>query len=184
MADAVIRLDRSRPFSECRGERAPDDPHYRVHFWQGQTVGRNMVLLPFDSSEELIPDDGKTTPYQGLVDGKPVMHQPLYNQAMRELVELKKKRHKSIEAPAESGEGDTPITGGPSLADEVNFVSWLRGEARYEWPLLQVAAKARFSRMFTSKKEMVTDLVLDEKLVPEDQVGVELAKLLPAKVAA
>lgn len=184
MTDAVIRLDRSRPFSECRGERAPDDPHYRVHFWQGQLVGKDIVLLPFDSADELVPDDGRTDPYPGLVDNKPVMHKPLYDEKMRKLVEMKKKRHKAIEAPADESGDEEETSGKGSLVDEVNFVSWLRGEARYEWPLLQVAAKARFSRVFTSKKEMVSDLVLDEKIVPEDQVTPELAKLLPSKIAA
>jgi len=186
MTDAVIRLDKSRPFSECRGERAPDDPHYRVHFWQGQILGRDIVLLPFDAAGELIPDDGKTVDYPGLVDGKPVMHKPLYSPAMRKLLELKKKRQKVVEAPAgtEDGGDDAEGSNPGSLVDDVNFVSWLRGEARYEWPLLQVAAKARFSRVFTSKKEMVADLVLDEKIVPEDQLSPDLAKLLPAKQAA
>lgn len=188
MADsepAVIRLDRSKPFSECRGERTPDDPHYRVHFWQGQMVGKDMVLLPFDACDELIPEDPtKSVPYQGLVDGKPVMHQPLYNQAMRDLVERKKKRHQLLSPAAAPTENDEEDAGSDAMLDEVNFAMWLRGEARYDWTLLQTAAKKRFSRHFTSKKQMVEDLVLDEKVVPENQVSADLAKLLPTKQAA
>src|SRR4051812_39126812 len=39
MSEPILRLDRSKPFSECRGERTPNDPHYRVAYWQGQMVG-------------------------------------------------------------------------------------------------------------------------------------------------
>lgn len=183
MAEPVIRLDRTKTFSECRGERAPDDPHYRVHFQQGQRVGKDMVLLPFDSEGNLVPDDGKTEPFQGLVEGKPVTHYPLYNKAMRDLLELKKRRGKAAQAT-----GEEPVDENPddetNLADEVNFVSWLKGDAKYEWSLLQVAAKQRFSRVFTSKKEMVVDLVMDEKIVPEAELSAEFFKLLPERAAA
>lgn len=183
MANAVIRLDKSKTFSECRGERAPDDPDYRVAFRQGQRVGDEMVLLPFDANGELVPDDGKTQPYAGIVDSKPVMHHPLYTAAMRALVERKMQRLKSAEPTPDAGDEDESRSQN-SLVEDVNFVSWLRGEVRYDWALLQVAAKARFSRVFTSKRELVTDLVLDEKLIPEAQVGADLAKLLPSKVDA
>jgi len=184
MSDAVIRLDRSKPFSECRGERAPDDPHYRVHYWQGQLVGRDMVLLPFDAHGELVPDDGKTEPWIGKdTENKPVQHFPLYNKPMRDLLERKRKRQSQIAAKV-AEEDDLDVQDTEAVAEEVNLVAWLRGEARYEWPELQVAVKKRYSRIHQSKRQMVEDLVLDEKLVREDELDPQLAKMLPPKQAA
>jgi hypothetical protein len=180
-------MDRSRPFSECRGDRQPEDPLYRVSYWQGRKVGGNMVLLPFDANEILVPDDGATEPRPGVVDNKNITYFPLYNQPMRDLVATMQNRAASgatkvteIEEPADSETNDDdnhdPI-------DDVNLASWLRGEAKYEWLMLQKAAKKNFSIMFTSKKQMVEDLVLDHKMVPEDQVCEELAKHLPKRAA-
>lgn len=185
MTDAVIRLDRSsqktKPFSECRGERQPDDPCYRVAWWQGQMVGKDMVLLPFDSQGCLVPPDNRTEPWQGKdADGKPVTHYPLYNQPMRDLLEKKQKRQAIVAAPPDVDEQESL----ESKAADVNLESWLRGEARYEWAAIQAAAKDRFSRVYTKKPELITDLVEDERLVPEDQLCPELAAMLPKKAAA
>src|SRR6185436_19290664 len=88
MTQAVLRLDTSRPHSTCHGERTPDDPHYRVCFWQGRKVGDKMVLLPFDAKGEIVPDDGRRDAFTGInVEAKPVTHQPLYNDDMRKLAE-------------------------------------------------------------------------------------------------
>jgi hypothetical protein len=187
MTDAVIRLDRSKPFSECRGERQPDDPTYRVHFYQGQMVGKDMILLPFDSKGELVPDDGRTEPWPGKdSDGKPIVHFPLYNQPMRDLLERKRKRQAVAAAKVESSvdDDDDLGAGGGDASDDVNFESYLRGEAKYDWTLIQAAARKRFSRIFTSKRQLVEDLVLDERLIPEAQLSPDLARHLPAKETA
>ena len=173
-----ISLDQSKPFSEVRGERTPDDPHYRVHFMQGRKVGKKIVLLPFDAQGALVPDDGKTEPYQGLnVESKQVVHQPLYNDDMRELVKRLQKRIE--ESQPEEEEGDDEVAG-PSgdPSDDVNLQSWLKGDARYAPHLLRSAAKQRYHVAYPDEREMVRGLVLDEKLVPEDQVARHLAKHL------
>lgn len=192
----VIRLDTSKPYSECRGERTPDDPHYRVHSWQGQKIGNKHVLLPFDSQGLLVPPDpDRMEPYTGLtVEGKQVTHQPLYNKDMLALLDRKMSKLSGASKPQaadvaaiepDEGEDDAGGEGGNAdPADEVNFVSWLRGEAQYEPLLLRAAAKKRYSKNFTSTREMVNDLVLDERVVPEDQVCAVLKQYLPAKVAA
>lgn len=184
--DPVIRLDRSKPFSECRGERTPDDPHYRVCYWQGQKVGKNMVLLPFDAQGLLIADDGKTEPWQGLnVESKAVTHYPLYNKDMRELLARKKQKFAAAATPAEDGadavEDEDEVEA--NAAEEVNFTSWLRGEVQYQPHVLRAAAKKRYSKNYALIAELVVDLVLDEKLVPEDQVCEAYKRYLPAKVA-
>lgn len=190
----VIRLDRSKPFGECRGERQPDDPHYKVHYWQGQKVGGHNIQLPFDAQGVLVPDDGKTAPWTGLSpDNKQITYSPLYTPAMRDLVARKlKSGTAAAPAPVAGGDGepgpnanDDDGSGGEDHdpSDDVNFVSWLRGEAVYEWTLMIKAGKKRYGRNFTSKKQMVEDLVCDERVIPEDQVCAELAKHLPPKAA-
>lgn len=189
MSEVAIRLDSSKPFAECRGERRTDDPCYRVHFWQGfKLAGGKTVSLPFDSQGLLVPDDGKTESFDSVnVEGKPVTHFPLYDADMRKLVESKRKKlTAAAPAPddvveddgADSANADKPI------GDDVNFVSWLRGEVKYQPHILRAAAKARFHKTYGSNiGEIVTDLVLDEKLVPEGDVCKDLQKFLPAKAA-
>jgi hypothetical protein len=180
MPEFKITLDTSKPHSENRGDCLPDDPHYRVKYWQGQLVGKDMVLLPFDANGELVPDDGKGGPWQALnSDGKPCTHYPLWNKAMRDLVERKKKRQEKVMASPEETEEEDETT--EQLSDEVNFVSWLKGQAQYDWPILQVAGKKRYSIMWMSKKQMVIDLVLDHGVVSEDQLAPAFFKMLPAK---
>ena len=191
MAEPTIRLDKSRPYGENRGEMTPEDPLYHVHYWQGGKMGGKIVLLPFDSQGNLVPDDGKTAPWRGRnAEGKEVEYHPLYNAERRAYLDAKKKKMASAAVPdpneiqddeREDGE-DTP------LDEEVNFESWLRGQAKYPVHLLREAAKKRFSRTYPAndkfKMSLIEDLVLDERLVPEDQVCAELARYLPKQAAA
>lgn len=187
MTDVTIRLDPSRTSSENRSDCGPDDPHYLVRFWQGQLVGKKMVLLPFNAHGELVPDDGKTEPWQGKdADGKLIVHYPLYTKDMRELLDRKKKRIAGMavkdEAASEAGLDEQEESS--SLSDDVNFVDWLQGKMRYEPHLLRAAARKRYGKSVSRIGELVTDLVLDEKLVPEAEVCADLAKHLPKRAAA
>ena len=187
MTDPVIRLDRSRPFSECRGDRLPDDPHYSVAHWQGQLhrygnkKEKVFVSLPFDSADELIPDDGKDKPWNAMnSDGKPCTHFPLYSDAMRSLLEVKKRKIAEAATPPEEEEDDDAVR----ITEDVNFASWLRGEATYDWSALTKAGKTRYATQWTTKQQMVVDLVMDHRVIPENQVTPSLAKLLPQDSAA
>lgn len=189
MTELVIRLDKSKQFSLCQGERTPDDPHYRVHFWQGRKVVKDIILLPFDAHGILVPDDGVDKPYPGVVDGKPVMHHPLYNAAMRALVDQMRKKASAPAAQVaqEEAEAEDAIAGlepTEQAADDVNFTAWLRGEARYEPHILRAAAKTRYHKNYSEIPALVVDLVLDEKLVPEGEVCEQLRRYLPVPVAA
>lgn len=187
MSNMSIRLDRSRFYSECHGERTPEDPHFKVHYWQAFKVGKKKVLLPFDSRGELVEDDGRTEPWQGIVEGRPVTFFPLYTQEMRDLVARLSEKLKggkngaaSRDADEESEEEDAPV--GPTPSDDVdyvNFVSWLRGEVKYEPHLLFKAARARYHKNYTDIRQLVEDLVIDEKLVPEEALSPRLARYLP-----
>lgn len=182
MTEVVICLDKSKPFSECSGECAPDDPLYRVRYWQGQRVSGHWVLLPFDGQGNLVPDDGKKETWQGVHEGKPITYHPLYNDKMRALVEAKKKRAAAITQPEETEE---EAAGGEQAdaSDDVNFVAWLKGQARYEPHLLRAAAKKRFSKNYQNTKDLVVDLVEDERLVDEAEVCPALAKHLKQAAA-
>ena len=146
-------------------------------------VGAKIILLPFDAQGVLVPDDGKTDAYQGrTVDDKPVIHQPLYNTEQRALVERMKKAASRPAPTAEEIEAEAPISvpgEATDPADAVNFASWLRGEVRYTPQELRAAAKSRFHVQFVDIKELVIQAVLDEKIVPEDQVCPALAVYLP-----
>jgi hypothetical protein len=180
MPEFKLVLDTSKPHAENRGDCLPDDPHYRVKYWQGQMVGKDMVLLPFDAAGELVPDDGKAGPWQALnSDGKPCTHFPLWNKAMRDLLERKKKRSERVLTTPETDDEEDETA--EQLSDDVNFVLWLKGQAQYEWSLLQVAGKKRYSIMWTSKRQMVDDLVLDHKVVSEDEVCPALRKHISKK---
>jgi hypothetical protein len=199
MADPVIRLDKSKPFSTVHGERMPDDPHYKVHYWQGGRLNGKTVQLPFDSQGELVADDNRNAAYAGTgQDSKgnvvPVTYQPLYTPLMRAFLKAKTDRIAQIAQPAKDApvleeDGDkadaTADDLGGQADDEVNFVSWLKGEAEYPTDLLRKAARKRFGKNYLAiKPDLIVDLVLDEKIVPEDQVCVALKRYLPQSVAA
>lgn len=185
-AGPVIRLDKSKIFSECRGERTPDDPHYKVHFWQGTRVGKDIISLPFDAHGVLVPDDGKSESWEAHDnENKVVVFHPLYTQAMRDLVKRKLERMTNanvkptaaeIEAAAIEEDQDAQAR---DTSEDVNLASWLRGEARYEWNEIKAAAKRRYSKNYTGKRELVVDLVLDEKVVGEGEVCAELKAYIP-----
>lgn len=185
--DVKIVLDKSKRFSECRGERVPEDPHYRVAYWQGQVFRGVIVLLPFDTQGQLVAEDAVNSPpsgaWQGLDnEGKPVRYHPLWTKPMRDLLDAKLKRQAAI-AEAPEAEDELDVTDTDAASDEVNLVALLKGEAKYEWGLIQAAIKKRFHLIVQSKQQMVEVLCLDEKIVQEHELAPALFKLLPAKAA-
>lgn len=187
MPAVKIALDRSKEFSECRGERVPEDPHYRVAYFQGQLFKGSKILLPFDAQGALVAEDAVNTPlapWQGVDnEGKPVRYHPLWTPRMREFLEAKLKRQAAIsQEPDEEPEFSKDDT--DAAADEVNLVALLKGQAKYEWGLVQAAIKKRFHIIVQSKAQMAEVLCLDEKLVTEAELSRELFKLLPEKQAA
>lgn len=179
MSEITIRLDRSKKFSTVHGDRVPGDPHYMVHYWQND--------LPFDAAGILVPDDGQTQTRTVDMDGKPVICHPLYNAERRAKVARIKERlakarpvEDPIEVTADSTEEDRV-----EASQDVNLESWLRGELNYEPWQLYAAAKVRFSKHYGKLRELVQDLVEDERIVPEDQVAPHLLRLLdqPSRAA-
>lgn len=175
----AVRLDKTRPFSTCHGDRVPEDPMYRVAYFQGGKLGKNVISLPFDSEGELVEDDRKTAPWNGLnSEGKTTTYYPLWNDKMRQFLAAKQKKL------AERQEEEDELVedqGDPSAT--VDLVKWLKGEATYNWPELVVACKKKHGLNLNSKAQMVTDLVIDLNLVRENELAPNLAKLLPAQAA-
>ena len=196
MADLVIRLDKARPFSTCHGERTPDDPHYRVHYWQGGRFGKSIVLLPFDSNGNLIPDDGRRDKYQGAgFDPKGgsclVTYLPLYDEERAAYLKARLDRlnkvaqdHASTEPQLEDEHGDDDGMGHVPAEDLVDFKAWLLGETRYAPHLLRSAMKKKYHLVESDISEIVRELVLEHKLVPADQVCPDLARALKTAAAA
>jgi hypothetical protein len=187
MADPVIRLDRSKHFGENRGDMTPIDPHYKVAFTQGGKMGGKTIVLPFDVHGDLIPDDGRTEPFQGLnSDGKQITYQPLYDANMRAYLKAKLNRAAAVAAkqpdPNELEEDDEDkgldgLDGGDE--DEVNFAAWLKGEARYQPQVLRQAAKRRFSINYQKiVPDLVVDLVRDHNIVSEDELCSQFKEVL------
>lgn len=192
MTDPVIRLDRSKkpPPSTVHGDRTPDDPHYNVAYWHHG--------LPYDVNEVLIPPDDKagTAPWDVLMDNgdgtqRRVRYQPLYdNKSLERLAKLKERMLKAAAKSAnpEVIVDDEPEDAAPSFAseeddDDVNFVSYLRGEVKYPFFKVAAAFKKRKFRTHTNLRDLIIDLVEEEKVIPEDQLAPQYLKMLGPKVS-
>lgn len=167
----VIRLDRSKLCTTVHGERTPDDPLYRVHYRQGPL----NLELPFDANGVLVPDDGKTEPWDGLdVEGKKVKYYPLYNAALRGRVErLQAQLSKGVAAMEEEikrevGESAERM----AEIEECNLESWLKGEVGYEPDVVYAAVKLRYGRAMRTVRDVVEFLVIDKAMkgLNEDDV--------------
>jgi hypothetical protein len=196
MTESVLRLDRSKQFSECHGERTSDDPQYRVVHWQGGKLRGHIILLPFDSHDELVPDDGKTEKFKGAGldrNGNPieVTYEPLYSPMMREYLGLKLQSLKNpaaakAAAPGfDDGEDEGLVEDlGENRGAGVDLGAWLKGHTKYEPHQVRTAIRERFGLNVRGIRDIVIALVLDEQIVPEGEVCAEFAKLLPEAQAA
>lgn len=161
----AIRLDRSKPYSEVRGDRLPNDPHYHVAAMQDG--------LPFTTDGILVADDGKTEPWTTIIDKETIVHFPLYTPDMRAKV-LRKLERITRGLPAI----EEPTAEEQEEEDDVNLAMWLRGEVDYTDQELYAAAKKRFSINYTKRAQLVVDLVYDHKVVAEDELSPALRPLL------
>lgn len=186
-AGPEIRLDESRPFSTIHGERNPGDPHYHVHAFQDG--------LPFDAKGVLVPDDGKVESWTEALereDGttKIVRHQPLYTASMRATLEKRMKKLVSSKRVVARKPGVADPDGVDEHlefgADEVNLISWLKGEIEYTPNEVYAAVKKRYGTSYARLREVVAELVDDQKLVPDADVSPRLLALInePATSAA
>ncbi len=178
-----IRLDRTKPYSECHGERTPLDPHYGVHFMQAYKVGKKTIHLPFDSAGVLMKDDGKTAPWETIgPNNEKTVWFPLYSAEMRELVAKLKAKQPDVEE-----EDEEPVIDGPTdetaAGKAVDLRSWLRGEFKLTPQEMRLAIKAQKGMNPQTVKEAVVFLVEDEQIIPRAQLSVQFQKYLPAEAA-
>jgi hypothetical protein len=201
MTDPVIELDKSKTYSTCHGERTEDDPHHLVAFWQGGQITldgkKKIVTLPFDVHGNLVPDDGRTEKFEGRgidKNGNSIMvkYDPLYNADMRRYLNAKLDRSKQLASKQpEPDHIEDEDTGSALFSeldsgadDDVNFAAWLRGQANYPAYALRDAAQKRFSKKYHKiVPDLVVDLVLDEKVVPEDQLSTQFKRVIDQAAA-
>ena len=184
MGEPVIRLDKSKTYGTNHGDMLPEDPMYRVRFWQGGTLvhkgKKHTVLLPFDIEGELVPpEEGYQEPTKGRdSEGKDVVYKPLYTELMKLYRDAKLKRMVALAPVAASeptiedeGGSDEDVLGSTSATDEVNLQAYLRGETQYQPHAVRKAAQARYGVNHARIADLVIELVLDHKLVPESQLS-------------
>lgn len=143
MAQALrVILDRTRKHASVHGEAE----HGLAYKQDG---------LPFNAQGELIEVLVNTPEQKATLE--------------RKLKKLKHKRPAAPEpakapaaaAPADEDDDEDDVSGD----DDINFDAWARGIERYEWIVLQRAAKKRFSKVFTSKEQLIEFLVFDAKII-------------------
>ena len=151
---AVLKLDRSRPFSTVHGERTAGDPHAQVHFFQNE--------FPFDAQGNLILDAN------------------LYTPDLKKRLDAKIKRLESSKGRVDEEEvpgAEDELEG--ETSDDVNLVEWLKGTVKYEQVFIFQAVAKRYSFKTQKLGAVVELLVFDEKLVPESEVAPALMGLVP-----
>jgi hypothetical protein len=157
-----LRMDRSRPFGTIHGERTPGDKYALAHFSQDGIF--------FDAQglhiDELVEDD-----------------------KVRALVDRRLKKSSKPAADGDAGGSDetdtdpaeTKPAGSDSAPEDVNLEAWLRGEAKYPWFAITKRVRERYSQNISKQVDMIEFLVMDEKVIPIDQLDPALAELLKPK---
>lgn len=160
----LVRMDRSRDFATCHGERTPDSEHATLHFIQSG--------LPFDSEGVLITDHAFFEPDK-------------QNPSKRALM-LRERAEKLIQTAAKQSR--PRVEGEPETADETadeangsrgsaNLESWARGEARVPWQEVTQAIARRFSVRVANKQGAI-ELLLKERVVNMAELSDEHRKLV------
>lgn len=137
------RMDKSRYYSTVHGERESGDPMATVHYYQDG--------LPYDASGFLV--------LAAVAADK-----------RKEADALIHKSSKTQKAPKADGDHD-PSPDQKVPVNEVNLVSWLRGEAEYPWFMIPAAIRARYNKNVSNKNDAVAFLVEAEKLVTVEELA-------------
>jgi hypothetical protein len=154
-------------------ERTPEDPHFKVRYM--------LDGLPFDVNGDLVPDDGKRSPWDGLnSEGKKVTYHPLWTDAMRNIV--KKKMRRIMEGIRSKAPADDDIEedflARETESDTINVPEWLKGKLNYPFHLVQPAVRRRWGLSLGSVAEVVRALVLEEKVVDQTEVAEHFKRYL------
>lgn len=151
-----LRMDKSRTHATVHGERAPGDPHQKVHFYQDG--------LPFDAEGLLIP---------GLVpeDKKAFVERRLKKQGGGN-PEASSAAAEPVGGGAGDNQDDDREDGESTNSNpEVNLEAWLRGEVRYQWFQVAAAIRKRFAKNVSNQADAILYLVTEENVVRADQLA-------------
>jgi hypothetical protein len=182
MPPATLRLDRSRHFSTITGERTPSDPWWGIAYVQDGLPFRTDGTLA-DETDDNTPPAGPIIEHIEVEGGrlKPIKYHPLWNDEMRA---LRDRRLKAIQAP--KPERMKENTGPIDPGEDINLVSWLKGEADYEPWQIGAAVKARYGVNYQDMRRIVEFLVYETKddsgqpLVQEAEVAGYLMRRVQA----
>lgn len=172
----LLQLDRSRPFFQVFGEREPTDPHAGAAYTQdGLHFDAQGVFM------QSILDDPKAT--------SPKRREELMKVVERRTKTAKKLPKSASEAPLDpsrfgSKHTEEPTNAPPAVDSTVDLGMWLRGQAQYQWHQVSAQILARYGQRVQNKRDAVSLLVLDESVVPEDELAPDIAAALPPKQAA
>jgi hypothetical protein len=165
-------------------------------YWQGGKMGGHVILLPFDAQDNLIDDDGRTEPFDGMgldKNGNPitVKYQPLYSKPMRQYLEAKLKKLRAQEEQRSKADElgfeddaeneDFADSLGATPGGGVDLAAWLKGEQRYQPHQIRNAVRDKFHKNVAAQSisQIVVDLVLDENVIEESALAPHFAKMLP-----
>jgi len=176
--DITITLDKSKKFSTIHGERMPDDPQYKVHYCQDD--------LPFDSQGNLIPDDWGDNMKEVYIEGEDgskrrVIYKPLYNKAMRDKVAKKLARLKKGQAKLDEKDEVQIMEEDESrdqASEDVNLEAYLKGKMVYPAFMIFAAYQKRFHKKTHRLRDVVADLVYDERIIPEAEVHPRILSMI------
>ena len=155
---AIVRVDRSRDFSTVHGEMRPDDPHYRVAFYQ--------YGLPFDAHGILLADHPEIAADE--------RKQQAVAKLMKRAAKVEKKAPGDAVDQLLSREDDE---GEDNDKPELNLVMWARGEQKWKWQEVSDAIAARFSKRVVDKKGAI-EVLLEEKIVTRNDLSNEHNRLV------
>lgn len=150
----TIHIDRSRDFATIHGERGPDDTHRLAFFKQDKFYfdADGCIIL------DLVPEELRES-----VEAKiRKMNNGLLPSEVKEPASDDDKQAGGTDTDNNSGESD------PNA--EVNLELWLRGET-YPWFAVAKAIRERYKKAITKAEDAVLFLVIDEKVVPVEELA-------------
>lgn len=157
-----VRMDKSRDYATCHGERTSGNSHAAVHFYQNE--------LPFDAQGILIFDHPDFEPESEKPSAKAIRLRERVEKLMAKAI--KSARPKAEGNSSEVEDDDSGTSDGPA-----NLEMWARGEVRVPWNEVTQAIAKRFSRRVSNKHDAI-ELLVQERVVSMGELSDEHRKLL------
>ena len=156
-----VTLDKSRDYSTVHGERAPDDIHARVRFFQDG--------LPFDAEGVLMANHPDITGNEKL--------QKVVERKLRKAAAKAEKEAARARGEIDDDEDEEDRPGADGKLPPVDIRLWIMGQREYLWTEVSQAIALKYKVRVGGKKHAVEFLV-GEGLVTPELVGKDLKKYL------